>query len=75
MRLEKGPEKEPIVVLGSGLDLVEGIAYDWITKVIYFVDSRLHTLEVCQVDGRNRVILLNSNITQPRGIVLDPSPE
>lgn len=74
MRLEKGAN-DPQEILTSGLDLVEGLAFDWVGRQIYFVDSRLHTLEVCQEDGKNRVILHNTNVTQPRGIVVDPTPE
>jgi len=73
MRLEKGAN-DPQAVLSSGLDLVEGLAFDWVARLLYFVDSRLHTLEVCQENGLNRVILFNTNVTQPRGIVVDPTP-
>lgn len=59
-------------LIGSGLDLVEGLAYDWITGNIYWVDSRLNALEVARRDGSQRIILLNKNISQPRGLSLDP---
>jgi low density lipoprotein-related protein 2 len=62
-------------VISSGLDLVEGLAFDWIGRNLYWVDSRLHTLEVCHESGLHRVILLNKNVTQPRGIVVDPTPD
>ncbi|CAL4174127.1 unnamed protein product, partial [Meganyctiphanes norvegica] len=71
MKLEKGGKPETII--GSGLDLVEGLAYDWITGNIYWVDSRLYTIEVSRRDGSNRMILLNKNITQPRGLAIDPT--
>lgn len=59
-------------LVGSGLDLVEGLAYDWITGNLYWVDSRLNALEVSRRDGSQRIILLNKNISQPRGLSLDP---
>jgi low density lipoprotein-related protein 2 len=64
-----------VQLVSTGLDLVEGIAYDWVARNLYWVDSRLHTLEVCDENGKNRVILLNKNVSQPRGIVVDPAPE
>ncbi|KAF7489353.1 hypothetical protein SSS_07649 [Sarcoptes scabiei] len=63
---------EPEVVINSGLDLVEGLAIDWIAKNLYWVDSRLKTIEVSTSDGRNHIVLLSQNISQPRGICLDP---
>ncbi|KAF0767414.1 low-density lipoprotein receptor-related protein 2, partial [Aphis craccivora] len=71
-RLDKSSEPKDIIT--SGLDLVEGLAYDWIGGHIYWLDSRLNTVEVANENGTNRIILLKENITQPRGMMLDPSP-
>ncbi|XP_063240571.1 low-density lipoprotein receptor-related protein 2 [Bacillus rossius redtenbacheri] len=71
-RLDRG--LEPQDVISNGLDLVEGLAYDWIGKNIYWLDSRLNTIEVATENGTNRIVLLKENITQPRGMALDPSP-
>lgn len=66
---------DPQVIIGSGLDLVEGLALDWVTNNLYWVDSRLKTIEVASSNGENRVILLNLEKTsQPRGLAIDPSP-
>ncbi|XP_064102114.1 low-density lipoprotein receptor-related protein 2-like [Macrobrachium nipponense] len=70
VKLEKGGQAE--VLIGNGLDLVEGLAYDWITGNIYWVDSRLKALEVAKRDGSGRMILINKNISQPRGLAVDP---
>ncbi|KAK4321707.1 hypothetical protein Pmani_007504 [Petrolisthes manimaculis] len=59
-------------LVGSGLDLVEGLAYDWITGNLYWVNSRLNTMEVSRRDGSGRMVLLNNNISQPRGLSIDP---
>ena len=67
-----GPQG-PQVLLGSGIDLVEGLAYDWVGKNIYWLDSRLNTIEVAKANGTHRMILVNQNISQPRGLTLDPS--
>ena len=70
-RMKKGTS-EPEVVIGSGLDLVEGLAVDWVANNLYWVDSRLKTIEVSTINGKNHIILLSQNISQPRGICLDP---
>lgn len=59
-------------VISNGLDLVEGIAFDWVGRNLYWVDSRLHTLEATDEWGKHRVVVLSRNVSQPRGIVLDP---
>lgn len=70
-RMKKGTT-EPEVVIGSGLDLVEGLAVDWVANNLYWVDSRLKTIEVSTINGKNHIVLLSQNISQPRGICLDP---
>ncbi|KAK4328455.1 hypothetical protein Pmani_001131 [Petrolisthes manimaculis] len=69
-KLEKGGQPE--VLDGSGLDLVEGLAYDWITGNLYWVASRLNAMEVSRRDGSGCMVLLNKNISQPRGLSIDP---
>ncbi|CAH2090680.1 unnamed protein product [Euphydryas editha] len=71
-RLDRGGE--PRVIVSSGLDLVEGLAYDWVGGNIYWLDSKLNTIEVAREDGGARAALLSGNITQPRGMCLDPAP-
>ncbi|XP_037294723.1 LOW QUALITY PROTEIN: low-density lipoprotein receptor-related protein 2 [Manduca sexta] len=71
-RLDRG--SEPQVIITTGLDLVEGLAYDWVGGNIYWLDSKLNTIEVAKEDGTARTALLSGNITQPRGMCLDPAP-
>ncbi|XP_065212523.1 low-density lipoprotein receptor-related protein 2 isoform X2 [Planococcus citri] len=71
-RLDRGKTTQDIIT--SGLDLVEGLAYDWVGGHLYWLDSRLNTIEVCKEFGADRMVLIKENITQPRGMVLDPTP-
>lgn len=71
-RLDRG--SEPVDVISTGLDLVEGLAYDWIGGNLYWLDSKLNNIEVANENGNNRIVLVKENITQPRGMCLDPSP-
>lgn len=72
-RLDRG--MEPKDILTNGIDLVEGLAYDWIGKNLYWVDSKLNTVEVSNEYGANRMVLVRENITQPRGMCLDPAAD
>ncbi|EDX17507.1 GD16065 [Drosophila simulans] len=71
-RLDRG--MEPQEIINTGLDLVEGLAYDWIAQNLYWLDSKLNTIEVSAENGSNRLVLVRENITQPRGMCIDPSP-
>ncbi|XP_066250185.1 low-density lipoprotein receptor-related protein 2 [Euwallacea similis] len=64
----------PLDIISTGLDLVEGLAYDWVGGNIYWLDSKLNTIEVSKESGLNRIVLVKENITQPRGMCLDPKP-
>ncbi|XP_043484789.1 low-density lipoprotein receptor-related protein 2 [Leptopilina heterotoma] len=71
-RLDRNSDPQDII--STGLDLVEGLAYDWIGQNLYWLDSKLNTIEVSKETGMNRMVLVKENITQPRGMCLDPSP-
>ncbi|XP_052829737.1 nidogen-1-like isoform X2 [Octopus bimaculoides] len=50
----------------------EGIAIDWISRNMYWTDSRKKSVEVTKLDGTHRKTLFNTKISNPRGIVVDP---
>ncbi|XP_055342132.1 low-density lipoprotein receptor-related protein 2-like [Paramacrobiotus metropolitanus] len=68
--LNKTDIKQPIVT--SGIDVVEGLAFDWIGRNLYWTDSSLDTINVASVDRNMRSVLFSQNISRPRGIVVDP---
>ena len=74
MKFKKG-EEGPEAFVESGLSLVEGLAFDWVGRNLYWLDSKLNSIEVSAEDGSQRMILINQNISQPRGLSLDPSPD
>ncbi|XP_071524036.1 sortilin-related receptor-like isoform X2 [Panulirus ornatus] len=64
-------------LVDNNLRSVEGLAFDWISKNLYFVDGERKSLEVIRTDisyfGRMRRTLLNSSaLDNPRGIALHP---
>ena len=73
-RLKKGTTNVETII-SSGLDLIEGLAVDHVARNLYWVDSKLKSIEVSTLEGKNHVVLISSNISQPRGICLDPRPK
>ena len=73
-RSNDGNNEPAQAIIKNGVDLVEGLAYDWVGKNLYWLDSRLNSIEVSKINGTHRMILVNTNISQPRGLTLDPSP-
>lgn len=50
----------------------DGLAVDWVAKNLYWCDKGLDTIEVSQLDGKYRRVLISENLREPRGIALDP---
>lgn len=62
------------VFLCSPADLgsPEGIAVDHLGRNIFWTDSQLDRIEVARLDGRQRRILFDTGLVNPRAIVVDP---
>ena len=60
-------------VISRGLATAEGLAIDWITRHIYWVESNLDQIEVADFDGSHRLTLIAGDMESPRAIVVDPS--
>ncbi|PAV56600.1 hypothetical protein WR25_00279 [Diploscapter pachys] len=58
-------------LVSFGLFTAEGIAVDWLTGNIYWVDSTLDHIEVASWDGKMRASLLSGSISNVRAIALD----
>jgi len=50
----------------------DGLAVDWVAKNLYWCDKGLDTIEVSQLDGKYRKVLINEYLREPRGIALHP---
>uniref|UniRef100_A0A1Y1JYN2 Sortilin-related receptor n=1 Tax=Photinus pyralis TaxID=7054 RepID=A0A1Y1JYN2_PHOPY len=67
----------PEVFLYGNLTLVEGLALDWISRHLYFVDGRRAKIEMVTTDqnrlGRMRRTILDSkHLVKPRGLAVHP---
>ena len=54
--------------------LLEGIAVDWINKMLYWTDARSKKVEVFDLHGGHRKLLITTGEdTIPRTIIVDPT--
>lgn len=49
-----------------------GLAVDWITNKLYWTDSGTSRIEVSNMDGSHRALLIWEDLEKPRDIVVDP---
>uniref|UniRef100_A0A4W4GUH3 Low-density lipoprotein receptor-related protein 2 n=1 Tax=Electrophorus electricus TaxID=8005 RepID=A0A4W4GUH3_ELEEL len=61
-----------IYIFDSGVTVTESLAVDWVGRNLYWTDYILETIEVARLDGSHRTVLISVNVTNPRGLVLDP---
>lgn len=52
--------------------MTESLAVDWVGRNLYWTDYVLETIEVSKLDGTHRTVLVSENVTNPRGLVVDP---
>uniref|UniRef100_V5I861 Sortilin-related receptor n=1 Tax=Anoplophora glabripennis TaxID=217634 RepID=V5I861_ANOGL len=72
---ESGSKVE--ILVSTDLASIEGMAFDWISKTLYFVDGVRAKIELIRTDinhsGRMRRTILDSKtLSKPRGIALHP---
>ncbi|XP_078689114.1 uncharacterized protein LOC144920665 [Branchiostoma floridae x Branchiostoma belcheri] len=58
-------------VVNTDVTQPTGIAYDWVSGLVYWTDEGRGTVEVAQGDGSNRKTLISGQLF-PRGIAVDP---
>lgn len=55
----------------SGLRSPEGLAVDWISRTIFYTDSTLDRIEVADLEGTYRKIIVDTGLVNPRAIAVD----
>lgn len=58
--------------MSSGLESPGGIAVDWIHNLLFWTDSGTKRVEVSDMDGTHRVIIISNELDKPRAIVVHP---
>ena len=60
------------MVVGSSLESPTGLAIDWATNKIYWTDAGNDRIEVANLDGTMRTVLIWEGLDKPRDITVDP---
>ena len=77
-RLSANSTRHVDVLVNHDLSTPDGLAYDWIHKNLYWTDTGNNRIDVLAVPGRDGVgrlmrrTLINTNLDEPRAIVVDP---
>ena len=50
----------------------DGLAVDWIGRNLYWCDKGSDTIEVANLDGKFRKILIHKDLQEPRALTVDP---
>ena len=54
------------------LESPEGIAIDHLGRTLFWTDSMKDRIEVASLDGTKRRVLIDTNLVNPRAIIVDP---
>lgn len=70
-------DQPPELLVDTGLSSVEGMSYDWVSEMLYFVDGMRLKIEAVKTSspshGRmRRTIIEAPNLNKPRGVVVHP---
>lgn len=61
-------------LISNNFGYVSGIAVDWSSNILYWTDSTFNSIEVAQVDGKYRKVLMHfGRHSRPNGIFADPA--
>ncbi|XP_078354454.1 low-density lipoprotein receptor-like [Oculina patagonica] len=62
-----------IKVVAEGVQSPEGLAVDWINKKLYWTDAGAKVIEAADFNGRHRLALITTELTNPRAIIVHPT--
>jgi DNA-binding beta-propeller fold protein YncE len=54
------------------LESPAGLAVDWVTRKLYWTDAGTNRIEVSNLDGSMRGLVVWEGLEKPRDIVVDP---
>ena len=62
---------DPVLIIYTGLGSPEGLAVDFVSRSLYYTDSKLDVVGATLLDGSYHKTLFNTDMVNPRAIVLD----
>ena len=58
--------------MGTSLESPAGLAVDWVSRKLYWTDAGTDRIEVANLDGTMRTVLVYEGLDRPRDIIVDP---
>ncbi|XP_077296047.1 uncharacterized protein LOC143918173 isoform X2 [Arctopsyche grandis] len=68
--IDEGSERT--VVISKQLITSDGLAVDWIYNHLYWTDTGKNTIELSNLEGNMRKVLIRDSLEEPRAIALNP---
>ncbi|XP_071477659.1 low-density lipoprotein receptor-related protein 8-like [Diadema antillarum] len=59
-------------IVTTSVKTSDGIAVDWINKLLYWTDTGLDQIGVSNFDGSKKALLITTGLDEPRAIAVDP---
>ena len=73
MRCLRGNNVTQRTIISERLENIEGLAFNWMSRQLFFVDAVNKRIEVVRLDGTHRkVIISNDTLDSPRAIAVHP---
>lgn len=69
---EASDPSQQVPLVDSRLHTPVGLALDWLQHNLYWTDSGDKSISVASVDATKRRVLISTDLSEPRGIALDP---
>ncbi|KAK7944795.1 hypothetical protein WMY93_000523 [Mugilogobius chulae] len=69
---EASDPSQQVPLVDSLLQTPVGLALDWLQHNLYWTDSGDKSISVASVDGTKRRVLINTDLSEPRAIAVDP---
>nr|CAB3263508.1 LRP5/6 low-density lipoprotein receptor-related protein 6 [Phallusia mammillata] len=66
------PLHQKMDVIDSGMAMPDGLACDWVGNKLYWTDAETDRIEVSELNGTSRKVLIWNNLDQPRAIAVAP---
>ena len=60
-------------LVADGLGVVDGLAVDWTSDLLYYTDTTHDIIGVIHTSGALRKVIIESGLEEPRDIALDPN--
>lgn len=59
-------------IITDNLGVIDGLAVEWESNLLYFADYGNSRVEVASLDGKFRKVLFVEEVTNPRGMAVSP---